>query len=166
MLTKVNPAIPHATPDAGGSPDSGRVILEALVGLSLVALAVVGWGRASITATRTEVAAANREVALELASNNLEELSVREWPVAAVASSPDEASRFEGRAIIRSRNGVPAMTVVERNGRTFEIRRYVTESGNPAWRHTAVLVGWREGERDAEVRLDGAIRRPDPPPEP
>ncbi len=159
----MNQAIPHATPAAQGRLDSGRAILEALVGLTLVALAVVGWGRASVTATRTEAAATNREIALELATNTLEEMSIRDWATAAIEAVPGAPARFEGRTIVRSPRGVPATTIVARDGRTFEIRRDVTDSGDPAWRHLIVRVGWREGEREVEVRLDGAIRRPDTP---
>ncbi len=142
--------------------DAGRTILEALVGLTLIALAVVSWARLSTAAAKTDAAAAHRVAALELATSRLEVLSVLPWAEVGVdPASPGFVRRFEGRTVVASPTGVDATIVVNRGGRDYTIRRLVLDVGDPAWRQLVVEVSWVDGSRAPTVRLDGAARRPD-----
>lgn len=144
--------------------DGGRSILEAIVALALIAIAVTSWGRLSVTSARTEATVAHREVALELASNTLEQLRLRPWDAVSVDPAGAGAVRtFDGNATVLDTAGVAARVEHQRDGRTFIVTTHITESGNDSWRHAIAIVEWDEGGRDVQVRLDSALRRPDTP---
>lgn len=143
--------------------DSGRTILEALIGLSLVGLAILGWARMSTNATRAETAASHREIALELATNAVDGLVARGWTGATIdPDGPGAVARFEGRAVVTGPDGVAGEDLVERDGRTFTVRRHVLDTGDAAWRRIVVTVAWAEGSFANEVRVESAVRAPDP----
>ncbi|MEZ5246329.1 MAG: hypothetical protein R2707_14600 [Acidimicrobiales bacterium] len=151
---------PCATTAVGD--DAGRSILEAVVALALVAIAVISWGRLSVTSARTEATVAHREIALELATNSLEELRLRPWDTAAIDPESKGALRdFEGRPTVQGKGGVPARVDQVRDGREFTVTTHITDPGSAAWRNAIVIVEWAEGERTARLRLDSALRRPD-----
>lgn len=147
---------------AAVAADGGRSILEAVVALALIAIAITSWGRLSVTSARTEATVVHREMALELASNTLEQLRLRAWDAVSVDPAGAGAVRaFEGNTTVLDAAGATARIEVPRDGRTFVVTTHVTESGNDAWRHAIVIVEWDEGGRTAQVRLDSALRRPD-----
>jgi len=155
------PNLPRPTASAG-TGDAGRTILEAVVALALIAIAVTTWGRMSVTAARTDANVAHREVALELATNTLEELRVRTWTATAIdPATPGFVRRFEGLPTVRDASGVAARVTHTRAGRDFEVTTHLTDPGDDSWRNAIVIVEWAEGERTAELRLDSALRRPD-----
>lgn len=143
--------------------DGGRTILEALIGLALVGLAVLGWSRMATATTRAEAAATHRTAALELASNAVDSLVARDWADAAIdPDQPGAVRRFEGRDVVLGPGGAAGEESVSREGRSFTVRRYVLDSGDPAWRRIVVTVAWAEGEVEYDVRVDSAVRAPDP----
>ena len=147
---------------AAVAEDGGRSILEAVVALALIAIAVTSWGRLSVTSARTEATVAHREIALELASNTLEQLRLRPWDAVSVDPAGAGAVRaFEGNPTVLDATGVTALVEHPRDGRTFTVTTHITESGNDAWRHAIAIVEWDEGGRAVQVRLDSALRRPD-----
>lgn len=143
--------------------DGGRTILEALIGLSLVGLAILGWTQMSTTATKAEATAAHRGVALELATNAADAIVAREWTVAVIDPAlPGAVRRFEGQTVVTGPGGLAGEETIARDGRDFTIRRYILDAGDPSWRRVVVVVTWFEGQRENEVRVDSAVRAPDP----
>lgn len=156
------PTTPCPTAVAG-TGDAGRSILEAVIALALIAMAVVSWGRMSVTSARTEATVSHREIALELATNALEELQLRDWDATAIdPASPGTVRRFEGQRTVLTATGLPARVEHSRDGRLFVVVTHITESADDSWRNVIVIVEWPEGERTAELRLDSARRRSDP----
>lgn len=142
--------------------DAGRTILEAVVALALIAMAVIGWGRLSVTSARTEASVAHRETALELAHNALEELRVRPWDAAAIdPASAGVVRRFEGNRTVTDPNGIAAESIVTTDGPDFTITTHITESPAESWRRVTVVVVWTDEQRSASLRLDSALRRAD-----
>lgn len=143
--------------------DAGRAILEAVVGLALIALAVVGWSTATVTATRTVASAEHRQVALQLANNALEDLRVVSWDRVGIdATSAETVLRFEREDTVFATDGVPALQSVEVDGAPYELRVHITDGGDDAWRRVIVIVSWADGPVTRDVRLESAVRRADP----
>lgn len=142
--------------------DAGRAIVEAVVGLALIAIAVVGWSTATVTATRTVASAEHRQVALQLASNELEDLRILAWDQVGIdPRSDDVVTRFEGDDIVLVADGRPALRSIELDGAPYEIRLHITESGDPSWHRAIVIVSWDDGPVTRDVRLESAVRRDD-----
>lgn len=145
-----------------GRADAGRAILEALVGLSLIAIAAVMWGNAAVVGARAESNTRHRTMALDLATSELEQLRALPWSALAVdPSGPGAVRRFEGEPVVLDPAGLDAQITAEVDGTTFDILRMVTEGGDPGWRRLVVDVSWAQGEYTARVRLDGAALRGD-----
>lgn len=144
------------------SRDDGRTVLEAVVALSIIALTALAWSQIASVAARTEVSGNQRDIAVDLASSEIEML--RATP--GIETGADDAgglALYDGLPIVTDPAGPVFTEDRDVDGTTFGIERFVLDPGSPSWRRLVVVVTWDDRGSPRDVRLDTAIPvLPDP----
>ncbi|MEM9200508.1 MAG: discoidin domain-containing protein [Actinomycetota bacterium] len=138
------------------SRDGGRTVVEAVIALSIIAATAAVWAQMTSSAAKADVSTDRREVALELATSELEVL--RATPgIEDGLDGTGGPSQVDGIDVVSDVAASPYSSSTDVSGVTFTIDRFVLDPGEEAWRRLLVTVTWQDHGFQQDIRLDTAI---------